>query len=43
MLLKKRVELVHSKERIRKFKPENMEKHVESYMRKVYSDFVAQM
>ena len=41
MLFKQRIDLAHSKERLRKFKPESMEKHVNSYMRKVYDDYIA--
>lgn len=41
MLLKKRVDLVHSRERLRKFKPDEMDKHIESYMRKMYDEYVA--
>ena len=43
MLFKKRVDMAHSRERLRKFKPEKMEKHIESFMRKIYNEYVAEV
>ena len=43
MLFKKRIDMTHSKEIVRKFKPERMAVHAESFTKKIYYEFVAEV
>ena len=40
MLFKKRIVMAHSRQILKNFNPESMEKHIESFVRKVYDEFV---